>query len=152
MRFGPAQEYSYVLRLRGESDAETVMELRALENARIEVLTQIGQALEIHAEDLDREAIREATNEALREIARAERELREIQRDRHIERAEIEREREEALREHRALQDELRREAREQERALRELQRETDRTRNTTRFEFRIAPPQPETPPPPPER
>lgn len=152
-RFGPAQEYSYVLRLRGDNDAETMIELQALENARVEVLSQIGQALEVHAEDLDREAIREATNEAIREITRAERELRAIQRERAQQRAEIERERTEQRaemeREQRELQQELQQAARDRQREIRELQREAERATNTMRFEFRATPPAPPPPPPP---
>ena len=149
--FGPAQEYSYALRFRGDNGAETLIELQALENARIEVLSQIGQALEVHAEDLDREAIRQATSEAMREIARAERELRDIQRDRAAERAEIEREREEMRRE----QDEARRIAMEERReAIRQqrIERDIERTRNTTRFEFRVTPPDTPHPPAPENR
>ena len=128
------------MRIEGGEDADTIVQLQALEAARAELLVHIGEELANHAQDLDREAISTATSEAMREIARAERELREIRRERAEQMAERDR-----------IQREMREEMERERRRVIEIRREANRaaaervieTMPSARFE-----PQP---PPPPE-
>ena len=79
-------------RLTGPKEVKK-QEIQALENARIEILSEIGAALQVHATELDQDAIREATNEAMRQLARSERELRRVERERESQRQSVNEER-----------------------------------------------------------